>query len=491
MVKTNFYITTPIYYINDVATIGHAYTNIAADIIARWHRLKKENVFFLTGTDENSQITVRAAKKEFGENVDRKKIKKYADGMATKWKDTWKKLNISNDGFIRTTESKHKKIVNEFFMKVYKKGDIYKGEYKGLYCENCESFYTEKDLVNNCCPLHKKPPKQISEENYFFKLSKYQNKILKHIENDPDFIQPKSRRNEVLSFLKEEGAKDISISRPIKEWGIPLPIDNKHFFWVWFDALLNYISGAPNYWPVSLHLLAKDILRFHCIIWIGMLQSANYPLPKKLFIHGFLTIDGQKMSKSLGNAINPIHLAEKYGNDPLRYFLIREIPFGQDGDFSEVALKNRLNNELANELGNLLSRVLTLAEKNFKGRIKKGTLNKKLINQLELKKITDYVEDYELHNALSEIFRFIGECNKHVNEEKLWELKDKKLELNLYNLLESLRILSILLSSFIPETSEKINKQLGVKLGLLKDCKFGLVKEYKVKKEGILFKKLN
>ncbi len=485
-----FYITTPIYYINDVATIGHAYTNIIADVLARWHRLKKEDVFFLTGTDENSQITVKAARKKLGENIGRREIQDYSDDMAKNWEKTWKILNISNDGFIRTTNPKHKKVVNEFFMKVYKKGDIYKGQYKGLYCESCEAFYTEKDLKKGECPLHKKPPKEISEENYFFKLSKYQDRILKHIEKNPRFIQPKHKRKEVISFLKEEGARDISISRPTTEWGIPLPIDKSHCFWTWFDALLNYISGAPKYWPASLHLLAKDILRFHCIIWIGMLQSAGYPLPKQVFVHGFLTINGQKMSKSLGNAINPLHLKEKYGNDSLRYFLLREIPFGEDGDFSEESLIARHNNELANDLGNLVSRILTIAEKNFPKGLKKSPIDKKLFSKLNIKKIDSYMGNFELNNALGEIWKFINECNKHINQEKPWELKGKELKKHIYSLLESLRIISILLYPFIPETSGKIFSQLNQKPGSLKDAKPGLVKIYKVKKEGILFSKI-
>ncbi|MDP1694640.1 MAG: methionine--tRNA ligase, partial [Candidatus Woesearchaeota archaeon] len=351
---SKFYITTPIYYVNDIASIGHAYTTIAADVLARWHRLLGDDVFFLAGLDENSQKTITAAKK-----LGVKDIKAYTDTMAKKWQQTWKTLEISNDDFIRTTEERHKKVVEEFFMKVMSKGDIYKGNYEGLYCEGCEDFVKETDLVQGKCQYHKTEPKKISEENYFFKLSKYQKQVLTHIQKNPEFVGPTSRRNEVISFI-EQGLKDISISRPITDWGIPLPIDKEHVFWVWFDALINYISATPKYWPAQVQLMGKDIIKFHCIIFPAMLLSAGYKLPERLFAHGFLTRDGQKMSKSLGNVVDPLQIAKDYGVDTLRYYLLREIPFGQDGDFSETALKARLNNELNTDIGNLVSRVLTL-----------------------------------------------------------------------------------------------------------------------------------
>ncbi len=485
-----FYITTPIYYVNDIAHIGNAYTTIAADVFARWHRLQGDDVFFLTGLDENSQKTVKAAKDKTGISLGRDSIQRYADSMADRWKKTWARLHISNNGFIRTTSPEHIKVVNDFFMKVYNKGDIYKGEYKGLYCPSCESFYLEKDLVEGKCPFHLQPPKMISEENYFFRLSTYQDALLKHIEKNPKFIQPVSRRNEVLSFLKEEGAKDISISRPITEWGIPLPIDQKHTFWVWFDALVNYISGAPQYWPANTHMLAKDILRFHCVIWPGMLMSAGYPLPEHLFVHGFLTVNGQKMSKSLGNAIDPLSLSEKYGLDALRYFLLREIPFGQDGDFNEAALKARLNNELADDLGNLVSRTLAMIEKYYDGKIPEADVDGELVEKLDFDTIQKCMDKFELHRALEEIWNFIREVNKYLHENKPWENEKRRAEI-LYTALEGIRMIGILISPFMPETAERINERLNIRAGDFSELEFGLLQSgRKVNKGKNLFLKI-
>ncbi|MEM5798528.1 MAG: methionine--tRNA ligase [Candidatus Aenigmatarchaeota archaeon] len=473
-----FFITTPIYYVNRTPTIGTAYTTIAADVLARWHRLKGDNVFFLTGLDENSIKTLHAA-----EEKGYKDIQKYADDMARQWVEIWKKLNISYDGFIRTTEDRHKGVVVEFFKKVYEKGDIYKGTYKGLYCEGCEAFLTESELEGGLCPLHKKRPKELSEENYFFRLSKYQKQILNFIESNPDFIQPESRRNEVISFLKS-GLKDISISRPGLRWGIHLPIDKNHRFWVWFDALLNYISGSEGRWPAELHLVGKDIIRFHCIIWPAMLMSAGYQLPKKVFAHGFLTTGGQKISKSLGHAIEPLYFAEKYGLDVLRYFLMRHVPFGEDGEFSEEALIERLNGELVADLGNLVYRVLTLAER-FDGEIKGKD---ELSSRLNFEKIDGYMERLEFHHALEEIWTFIKAVNRYVNEKEPWRLKGNDLANVLYNLLESLRVIAILIYPFMPGTAEGICQQLGIRLGTFSELKFGKFKG-KPKKGEMLFKK--
>ena len=475
-----FYVTTPVYYINDAPSIGSAYPTIVADILARWHRLKEEKIFFLTGTDENSIKTVNAAKK-----LGFKEVKNYADVMAEKWKETWKKLGISNDGFIRTTESRHKKVLDEVFAKMHKKGDIYKGIYKGLYCEGCEAFFTEKDLLNGECPIHKVKAKEIEEENYFFKLSKYQKSILQHIEKNKDFILPEHRRNEIINFINE-GLKDISISRPNQGWGIPLPIDEKQVYWCWLDALFNYISGSEKNWPAELHIVGKDILKFHAVYFTGFLLSAGYKLPKKIFAHGFLTINGQKMSKSLGNAIDPLYLSKKYSIDAVRYYLIRDIPFGSDGDFNEEQLKARLNNELAADLGYLLNRSLKLME----NKEIKGEADENLTIELDVNKIESLTEKLELHNAIEEIWSFIRKVNKYVNDKEPWKLKGKELETVLYTIAESLRIISILVSSFLPNASENINKQIGVKNGKLKDCKFNIKKNYKIKKGEVLFKKI-
>jgi len=485
-----FYVTTPIYYVNDVPHIGTAYTTIAADVLARWHRLQGDQVFFLTGLDENSQKTVKAAKDKLGITIGRESIQRYTDNMAEKWKKIWTQLHISYDGFIRTTSQEHVKVVHEFFKKVYEKGDVYKGQYKGLYCEPCEAFYLERDLNDGKCPFHLTPPKMISEENYFFRLSKYQDSILKHIEKNPKFIQPISRRNEVIRFLKEEGAKDISISRPITEWGIPLPVDQQHIFWVWFDALVNYISGASSYWPASLHLLAKDILRFHCIIWPGMLMSAGYPLPERLFVHGFLTFNGQKISKSLGNAIDPLALSQKYGLDAVRYFLMREIPFGQDGDFNETALKARLNNELADDLGNLVSRTLAMVEQYFKGKTPEADVDGELVEKLDLAKIQKFMDRLELHHALEEIWNFIHAVNSYINDNKPWENEKRRAQI-LYTTLEAIRIIAILISPFMPETAERINERLNIRSGDLSEIEFGLLPSgRKVNKGKNLFTKI-
>ena len=482
-----FYVTTPIYYINDVPSVGSAYTTIAADILSRWHKINGKDVYFLTGLDENSVKTLQAAEKE------KLNPKEYTDKMAEKWKSAWKILNIDYSDFIRTTEKRHKKFVQEMFMKVYKKGDIYKGKYNGLYCDGCENFLMEKDLVNYKCPLHLKEPKKITEENYFFKLSKYQNKILSYIKKNKEFIKPDFRKKEIVNFINE-GLKDISISRPDLKIGIELPIDKKHFFWIWFDALNNYLTANNGYWPASIHLVGKDIQKFHAIYFPAFLLSAGYKLPKQIFSHGFLTVNGQKMSKSLGNAIDPVYLSKKYSTDALRYYLMREIPFDQDGDFSEKALVNRLNSELADALGNLLSRTTAMIQKYNDNIMPKGTEDKSLSKQLKFKLINDHMENLEFNNALSEIFKYIDLCNKYINDNKPWELaknkKEKELNNILFNMAESLRIIAEMLYPFMPETSLKMHDQLGFKHRNAIDLRFGKIKSIGIKKGRNLFEKI-
>lgn len=441
-----FYITTPIYYINDKPHVGHAYSTIAADVLARFHRQLGEKTFFLTGTDENSQKTVQAAQKAG------KTIEEYADSQAKVWQETWKKLNISNDDFIRTTEDRHKKVVTDFYNKVLQSGDIYKGKYEGLYCTGHEAFLTESDLVDGLCPDHKTKPEKIVEENYFFKLSSYQDKLLKYCTDNPDFISPEHRKHEIVNFVKS-GLTDISITRESIKWGIKAPNDSSQVIYVWFDALINYISGSPEeFWPADLHIVGKDILRFHTVIWPAMLLSAGYPLPKKVFGHGFFTIDGTKISKSLGNAIDPVELAGKYGNDTLRYYLLKEIPFGNDGDFSFHRLQEVYNSDLANGLGNLVSRVAKLCENN---KIQSKFLK---IEKAEFyPEIIKYLEKLEFNEALSFLQREISVLDNYLQDKKPWESK-VDLEEVFNTLVDGILKIAYNLNPFLPETSEKIEK---------------------------------
>lgn len=475
-----FYITTAIDYVNASPHIGHAYQKIIADALARWHKLKGEEVFFLTGTDEHGQKIARSAE------IEGTPVKQFVDKNAEKFIRAWKKLNINYSRFIRTTDTDHEKIVQEFVEKIKK--DIYKGTYEGLYCVGCEAYITEKELVNGCCPYHPgKKPELLKEGTYFFKLSKYQKKLLDLYGKNKSYILPRKRANEIINRVKE-GLKDLSITRTNFSWGITFPPDKKHVIYVWFDALLNYITalGWPNgekfkkFWPADVELLGVDNSWFHCVIWPAMLFSAGIKPARSIFVHGFLTFNGQKISKSLGNVISPEYLVDKYGSDTLRYFICRNFVLGEDGDFSEKALVERNNNELANKLGNLISRVSTLAEKYG---LEKTENN--LIKKLDLKKLERLIESYELDKAINEIFSFIDLCNLYVQDNKIWETGSKK---QLYELADSIKAIAILLWPFIPSTSEKIAKQFNFKLewkNIEKPLKPG-----KIKKLDILFKKI-
>ncbi len=463
-----YYITTPIYYVNDAPHIGHAYTTIMADVLARWHRLNGDNVFFLTGTDEHGEKVAEAAKKA-GKNP-----KEFADSIVQQYSSAWKSLNISYDRFIRTTDPKHADVVSGFLSMVLANGDIYKGNYEGWYCVPDETFWTELQLRDGKCPECGREVKWLAEESYFFRLSKYRDRLLAFYSSNPDFLSPQSRANEILNRVKG-GLKDLSVSRTTISWAIPFPSDSKHYVYVWVDALINYISalGWPDgtfneFWPADLHLVGKEINWFHSVIWPALLLSAGLEPPKKVFSHGWWTVDGRKMSKSLGNFVNPLEMAGKYSVDALRYFLVRTMPMGSDGDFSETALAAAVNGELVADLGNLIYRVLSLVEKH-KVSIKGAP---ELESSLQLGSICRHMESLEVHGALNGIWDFVRSANRYINEKRAWELEGERLGSVLYNLLESCRIIAILVSPFMPETSAEINRQLDTNAGTLRDCVF-------------------
>ena len=474
--KKPFYITTPIYYPSAKLHIGHAYCTTIADSIARYHRLAGDDVFFLTGSDEHGQKIQQKAEEAGITPIE------YTDKIVAGFQNLWKKLNISNDDFIRTTEKRHEKVVQEIFRRIYAKGDIYKGSYKGLYCTPCESYWTEHQLdENGCCPDCGRPVQEVSEEAYFFKMSNYQDKILAYIEEHPDFIQPVSRRNEMINFIKQ-GLEDLCISRTSFDWGIPVPIDEKHVIYVWFDALTNYLTPIGflddqekfnKFWPADLHLVGKEIVRFHTIIWPCILMALDLPLPKKVYGHGWLIVDGDKMSKSKGNVIDPIGLIDEFGADAIRYFLLREINLGQDGNFSRDALIGRINSDLANDLGNLLHRTLNMVGKFQNGILTAPQGESEIDKSLKadaaetVAYFAENMEKMELSLSIKKVWAFISRANKYIDETAPWALaKDetKKQELAnvMYNLAESLRQISVLISPFMPVTAERIWQQLNL-----------------------------